>query len=181
MEFDQPVISYTDNFIDAPVGSAVPTGWYDRVRHAWTPGPDGLVVRIVAVGGGVATLDIDSESGGDPGAETLAELAAGFGITEAEVTAELTRLGGLYPAGAGREFWRVKIEHFTPWDFNWPYGPPVNPRPKLPPLQPFIEDPKYVRKDPCAQAGSIVECETRVLGEEIPIRSEEHTSELQSH
>ena len=94
VEFDQPVISYTDNFIDAPVGSAVPTGWYDRVRHAWTPGPDGLVVRIVAVGGGVATLDIDSESGGDPGAETLAELAAGFGITEAEVTAELTRLGG---------------------------------------------------------------------------------------
>ncbi len=30
VNFDKPLINYTENFIGAPVGSAVPTGYYDR-------------------------------------------------------------------------------------------------------------------------------------------------------
>ena len=35
VNFDKPLINYTENFIGAPVGSAVPTGYYDRETAEW--------------------------------------------------------------------------------------------------------------------------------------------------
>ena len=38
---------------------------------------------------------------------------------------------------AGQTLWRVPMTHFSPWDCNWPYGPPPpnppGPAPGLPP------------------------------------------------
>ena len=57
--------------------------------------------------------------------------------------------------------------HLTPYDCNWPYGPPDdavppngdNPNPKG-------GDPE---DDPCTGDGSIIECQNQILGERIPI------------
>ena len=64
----------------------------------------------------------------------------------------------------GQELWRVLITHFTPWDHNWPYGPPPGAKP--PKLKEFEwKDPN----DPCQQQGSAIGCETQTLGESIPV------------
>ena len=56
------------------------------------------------------------------------------------------------------------ITHFTPWDHNWPYGPPPGAKP--PKLKEFEwKDPN----DPCQQQGSAIGCETQTLGESIPV------------
>ena len=65
---------------------------------------------------------------------------------------------------AGTELWRIPIMHFTPWDHNWPYGPPPGAQP--PKLKDFVwKDPN----DPCNQQGSIIACESQNLGEEIAV------------
>ena len=75
---------------------------------------------------------------------------------------ERTQLASLYDAG--QELWRVVITHFTPWDHNWPYGPPPGAKP--PQLKEFEwKDPN----DPCQQKGSAIGCETQTLGESIPL------------
>src|SRR5690606_29523834 len=109
------------------------------------------------------------------------------------------------------ELWRVETPHFSPWDLNWGVQPPED-----------AESCSGCGVDPpleCSSTehGSIIECETQVLGERVPVagtgltlnwrssrvvggpsyrlkvklsndddgpesllRSEEHTSELQS-
>src|SRR5205085_10367592 len=42
--FNQPVISYEENFLGFPVGLSVPTGYYDRVSGRWVPSASGRVV-----------------------------------------------------------------------------------------------------------------------------------------
>ena len=88
-------------------------------------------------------------------AATLAVLA----ISEAE----RQHLASLYQPG--QSFWRVPITHFTPWDCNWPAGPP-----------PFAESPRQPEPrrntpldDPACQGGSIIECQNQVLGEVVGI------------
>ena len=59
----------------------------------------------------------------------------------------------------------TSIPHFTPWDHNWPYGPPTDATPpQVPDLQ--RDD---LTDNPTCSAGSIVECENQVLGEAIPL------------
>jgi hypothetical protein len=63
----------------------------------------------------MAELDLDG-SGMPADASALSEL----GVTDAE----RLRLAALY--SVGQELWRVPIPHFSPWDCNWPYGPPAD-------------------------------------------------------
>ena len=140
--FAKPVINYADNFIGAPVGSPVPTAWYDRDRGEWVPSRNGRVVKVVSEAGGLAELDG----------------ATGLAITDDE----RRKLAELYDAP--QELWRVPIEHFTPWDHNWPYGPPQGA--EAPKLKEFEwKDPN----DPCNRQGSVIACEAQTLGEEIPL------------
>ena len=37
VRFDKPVATYTDNFLEFPVGTPVPTGYYDRAQARWIP------------------------------------------------------------------------------------------------------------------------------------------------
>ncbi|MEZ4664872.1 MAG: hypothetical protein R2911_45660 [Caldilineaceae bacterium] len=80
VQFDKPVINYVENFLGFPAGAAVPTGYYDRGRSAWTPADNGRVIHILSINGGVAALDVDG-SGQAAGPAQLAEL----GIDEAEL------------------------------------------------------------------------------------------------
>ncbi|MCB9156476.1 MAG: hypothetical protein H6645_05105 [Caldilineaceae bacterium] len=154
VQFDKPIINYVENFLDFPVGTAVPTGYYDRGRGAWTPSQNGRVIRVLSVNGGAALLDVDG-SGQAASADKLAEL--GIDAAEQRTIAELY--------SAGQSLWRVPIPHFTPWDHNWPYGPPPDAGPPPPPAPPgpSPDEPN------CERGGSIIECETRELGEQVDI------------
>ncbi len=154
VRFDRPVIAYVENFLDFPVGGAVPAGWYDRERAAWIPAPNGRVVRVLSVIAGLAELDLDG-SGHPASAEALAEMAIG--------DAELRALAELYPAGQG--LWRVPVDHFTPWDFNWPYGPPADARP--PGMPAPVADER--EDDPDCRRGSVIECQNQTLRATLPV------------
>ena len=120
--FTKPAISYNENFLGFPVGTTVPAGHYDPGAGLWAPDDNGRVVKILGVSGGLASLDVD----GNNLPATQQELDA-LGITNAE----LQQLAALYTTG--QTLWRVPTSHFTPWDMNWPYGPPTDTiHPKLP-------------------------------------------------
>ena len=134
VQFSQPLLNYVDNFLRFPVGMAVPTGYYDRGKGQWIPSPNGRVIRIAAIDQGVATVD-----------------SVGTGALPALVlsTAERQQLAQLYTVG--KELWRVPIPHFTPWDHNWPYGPPTD---ATPPQVPDLQRRQHRRvREPGARRG----------------------------
>jgi RHS repeat-associated protein len=152
VNFSQPLPVYVENFIGAPVGSAVPAGYYDRDKGQWIASANGRVIKVVAVSGGVATIDITGDG--------VADDASSLGVTGDE----LARIGTLYVAG--EELWRVGIQHFTPWDLNWPYGPPADSIP--PPDDPLPENDPTL-ENPSEECGSIIKCETQALSETLGI------------
>jgi RHS repeat-associated protein len=116
VEFSQPVWFYVENFLNFEAGIDVPSGFFNRDKGQWEAGPSGRVIKIVSITAGspdIAELDVDGDGNADSGA-TLTALS----ITDAE----RQQLAAKYAAGAS--LWRVPIPHFSPWDCNWPYGPP---------------------------------------------------------
>jgi hypothetical protein len=79
VQFDHPVISYTQNLLNFPVGQAVPTGYYNRTTGQWKASQNGVVIQILSVTNGLADLAVDG-SGQAAGAAALAAL----GISDAE-------------------------------------------------------------------------------------------------
>jgi RHS repeat-associated protein len=154
VSFSQPVIQYVENFLNFPVGGIVPAGYYDRDKAAWIPSDNGKVIKILSISGGIAELDTD----GDGNLDTAIQLAA-LGIT----ATEQAQLASHYASNVS--LWRVPVKHFTPWDYNWPYGPPQDAEnPEQP--EPEKDNPE---KDPCKEAGSIIECQNQILGEKVNI------------
>lgn len=165
VEFNQPVPFYVDNFLGFPVGAAVPLGYYDYEAAKWLGAPDGRVIGILGEENGLALVDID----GDDEADDDAALAA-LGID----AGERARLADLYTAGDS--IWRAPITHFTPWDLNWPYGPPpdaVPPRMSAPADEDAIEG-------SCEASGSIIDCHNRTLGERLPVAGTPYTLNYRS-
>ncbi|MBJ7470981.1 MAG: hypothetical protein JHD16_06740 [Solirubrobacteraceae bacterium] len=159
VDFDRPVLNYLENFTGAPVGGVVPTGYYDRADGQWKAGPNGKVLKVVSKTGGIAGIDVTGDGAADTG-EALTKL----GITDDERRAVAARYD------VGEELWRVPLDHFTPWDHNWPYGPPPGAKP--PKLKEFEwQDPN----DPCKAKGSVIGCETQTLGEAIPLVGTDQT------
>lgn len=153
VEFSKPVVHYTENFLGFPTGMAVPVGWYDADAGAWKPAKNGRVIAVLSVDAGRAVLDV---TGG--GAPATAKELASLGI-DAD---ELERLAGLYAPGAS--LWRVRVDHFTPWDHNWPYGPPDNA------TAPDVPPPGPPRCKPCEEEGrSVLEIQTQVATEAVSI------------
>ncbi len=159
VRFNQPVVNYLENFIGFPVGMRVPAASYDRGRGLWVPMDDGLVVGLLAGGGGLADLDVDG-SGMPAGAGALAAL----GVTDAE----RSQLAILYAPGTA--LWRIPVPHFSQFDWNWSYGlaPGANP-PRGKPVDPNDPDRKVPGNDPCKGNGSIIGCYDQTLGERVPV------------
>ena len=159
VDFDQPIPVYVDNFLGFPVGEPVPAGWYDAERSAWIPADDGRIIGIVSVTDGVAAVDIDGDGAADDGARLTA-----LGITEKEQR----RLAELYPAG--KSLWRIPVEHFTPWDFNWPVQPPPDAEPPPEEAPPESETDDIPDSDDSTHcSGCIIDVQSQVLGEDIPL------------
>ncbi len=154
VRFDRPVIQYVDNFLNFPVGGIVPVGYYDRDKGVWIPSQNGKIIMIIGVTGGLADIDTD----GDGGVDNAAVLSA-LGVTDEE----RAMLRSLYTPG--KSLWRVPITHFSPWDCNWPYGPPWDA------VSPNQGQPKRHVPTQCPNTmdGSIIECEDQVLGESTAV------------
>jgi YD repeat-containing protein len=157
VELSQPAYLYVENFLAFPVGEVVPAGWYDRQVAAWVASDNGRVIEVVGVdGAGRAEVDLDGDGAAESGVE-LAEL----GFTDGE----RVELAGLYAPGT--QLWRIPIPHLTPWDCNWPYVPPEDA--ELPPEDDPSQDEGRDEDDPDCTDGSIIECQTQVFGEELPV------------
>lgn len=161
--FDRPLPLYVENFLGFPVGGIVPIGYYDRQQALWVPTPNGRVVKVLGISGGMAELDVDG-SGTAAAPEALAEL----GI-DAD---ELVSLAELYVPGTS--LWRAPVPHFTPWDCNWPFGPPLDAQDPPDPLgdeelTDSEDDDASEEEDPDCTAGSIIECQNQTLRERLAL------------
>jgi RHS repeat-associated protein len=166
VQFNQPVAVYTDNFLDIPVGTGVPLGYYDEVKAEWTPERDGRVVKIVSIVGGKAELDVDGDGQADSGAALSA-----LGITDEERAA----LAGVY--GPGKELSRIQLTHFSPLDLNYAAAPPEDAEPPhLPAPKPKPhKDPKDPLPPCKEETGSAVDCDAQALREQLPIAGTPYT------
>jgi len=134
------------------VGGIVPSGYYDRQRGEWVPSQNGQIIKILSITGGLADLDTDGDG--------IADSGGTLGITDAE----RQQLALNYTVD--QSLWRVPITHFTPWDHNWPYGPPDDA--EIPDVPDPDED-SPTTDDPDCQGGSIIECQSQTLRQAIPI------------
>ena len=154
----QPIPLTIENFLGFPVGSRVPVGYYDADHGRWVAYPDGRVIGVLG------DLDLDGAAELDltgAGAAADAAALAALGVSDAE-RATLLQLHE-----PGTSLWRVQLDHFSTWDCNWPYGPEAGAsRPSQPP--PRRKDPPK-SNDPCDEAGSVIECETQTLIEQVQI------------
>lgn len=154
--FSQPVYVYVDNFLDFPVGDTVPNGTYDRDTGAWVQHREpegaplnGIVVQFVDIKDGYMEVD----TGG-----------VDVGLTDDERYQLAQRYSD--PQDIGKTFWRMPVLHFSAWDFNLGWTPPLN---AGQPPDPREDDREGLSPDSCVMNGSTIECESSVLGEEIPI------------
>ncbi|MBZ4417792.1 PA14 domain-containing protein [Myxococcus sp. RHSTA-1-4] len=165
VSFSQPVYFYLENFLAFPVGTDVPTGYYDRQVGAWKADEDGRVIKVVSITNGRADVDVTGDGLADTGAP-LSDLGLG--------DEERQRLATLYSPGSS--LWRVPLTHLTPWDCNWPFGFPddaIGP----PDEAPLADEPE---PEPCKTSGSVIECENQTLGEVLPVAGTPYTLHYQS-
>ena len=83
----------------------------------------------------------------------------GLGITDEE----LGKLASLYEVG--QTLWRVPVEHLTPWDYNWPFGPP----PGAGPPAGGGGGPGPPTPSPDCEGGSIIDCQNQTLHEHLDV------------
>ena len=165
VNFSKPVITYVENFLNFPVGGIVPVGYYDRSKAAWIPSDNGKVIKILSITAGMADLDTN----GDGIADDAATLTA-LGVTDAE----REKLATLYLPN--QSLWRVPITHFSPWDCNWPFGPPLGALS----FNLLIPDSDEKEDDPDCEDGSIIECQNQVLGQRINVTGAPYTMNYRS-
>ena len=112
LTFSQSLPFYLENFLGLPVGTSLPSGSYSPSVGAWVPSGNGIVLEVLSVSGGSASLDVNGDGVADTGS-TL----AGIGITSFEQQA----LASLYTAG--ETLWRVPVGHFTGYAVSPGNGP----------------------------------------------------------
>ena len=153
VRFSKPVAFYIENFLGFPVGTAVPVGYYDRDRSAWIAQANGIALRVVAVAGGRATVDLNGDGAADD--------PSSIGVS----AEELQQLAGLYQPG--QSLWRITTDHFTVVDLNFPatVDPPGVATP------PTSEPPQHSPSvdTPTTRCGSTIDCHNQIYGESIPI------------
>ena len=154
VDFDREIPFYIENFLEFPIGETVPVGYYDRQQGAWISSNNGLVLKILSIINDLADIDIDGDD--------IADDVLALGITDEE----RMKLAELY--SANQELWRVGLTHFTPWDYNWPYGPPDDAKPP-PNEEPIVEPRETPSEDGNDCSGCTINAQNQILGEDLPI------------
>jgi YD repeat-containing protein len=161
VEFDRPVSVYLDNYRNLPIGLDVLTGFLDRSRGSWIPSDAGRIIKVLGNDAGFAVLDGDGD--GEPDSpSTLAAL--GISDEERQVIAS--------SRDTGSSFWRVRVSHFSGFTCTFGMTEPGcgegGPCPTdLSPDRPYVDH----SDTDCNSAvgGSIIECESQVLRESLPV------------
>lgn len=166
VRFDRPVPYYLENFLDVPVGTVIPVGYFDAEQRRWVAAPNGRAIRLLSVSGSLAELDLDGT-----GAPASASALAALGITDLE----RETLASLYTVG--QELWRVPLDHLTPEDYNFAPWNPSAQAPQRPPARDGDDGKK--NKDSCSD-GSIIECTNQILGESLGIAGSPFTLSYRS-
>ncbi|MBA6328246.1 hypothetical protein H4J46_09895 [Colwellia sp. MB02u-6] len=169
VNFNQEIPVYVDNFLEFPTGEVVPLGWYDYNLSAWIPSKNGRIVEILSITNGLADLDV--EGNGDIAKQVaLDELGIGEN--------ELRQLASTFTTG--KALWRMPITHFTPWDGNWPHALPAD---AIEPIDKVPESTdEYVPEDDEEEEcdGCIINAQSQVLGEILPITGSSISMHYQS-
>lgn len=160
VRFRKPVVLWVENFLGFPVGSAVPVGYYDRDQGLWVPSANGRVVRLLDTNGDGIADAIDATGTGQP-----ADLNGNGSFAD-----EATGLSDPSTYRPGSTFWRVEVAHFSPWDCNWPFGPPPDATPPNPDSGPDTDSDPVDKDDTCkTPGGSYAEDRSRTVHEDILI------------
>lgn len=159
VKFDKPVVSWVDNFLGFDVGEAVPVGYYDRDRGVWVPSDNGVVVKLLDTDsdGVVDALDLT----GDGAPDDLDE--------DGSFDDEVQGLSDPAQYAPGDTYWRFSVTHFTPWDCNWPYGPPEDGTVSNAEADPNADQQKKEEKDCKTKTNSFIEDRSRIYHEDIAI------------
>jgi hypothetical protein len=167
VSFNQALPYYVENFPGFPVGTIVPVGSYDETKGVWRGEQNGVVIKVLATGGGTASVDVTGDNVADSGPALTS-----LGITPAE----LVQLASLYTAGT--TLWRAQLSHFTSYDLNFPArvaagaGAPNPPPPSGgPPTPDGCETPN---------AASTVQCSDQSMSEDIAIAGTPYSLHYQS-
>jgi len=156
VRFSEPTYFYLENFLGFPVGTNVPSGYYERQRGCWVPSENGWVIDVLGETDGRVDLDI---TGDGEFTQDDTDAYGLIGITDAE----REKLATLYDPG--QSLWRVPITHFTPWDLNWGFGAPGGaefPDENTPDGDNPLPEPDF-------QCASVIEVQNQFLGESIPV------------
>lgn len=167
VQFSQPVSFYVENFLHLPVGVLIPLGAYDPGTTTWTPEPDGRVIKIASVTGGLADLIVD----------TTRQVAGATALTALGISdSERAELAVLYPVG--QELWRTRHTHFSVHDWNFPFTFPN------PSWFPYLHLDRLVKPfecKSCKSGGSVIDVENRTLGEALPVTGTPFTLHYESN
>ena len=155
--FEKPVIVYVDNFLGFNVGEIVPVGYYDRDRAVWVPSDNGVVVKLLDTNGDGIVDALDKTGDNQP--DDL--------NNNGSYNDEATGLDNPNQYKPNSTYWRVNISHFTPWDCNWPYGPPEDAIEPNPEGEPSLDEQQDEDDTDCT--GSYCERRSRVFHEDVPI------------
>ncbi|MBT7698039.1 MAG: sugar-binding protein [Desulfobacterales bacterium] len=156
VQFDKPVIMYVDNFLDFQVGGIVPVGYYYRDKGQWVASENGVIVELLDTDSDGIVDALDSTDDGNP--NDLND----NGVFSDEVTG----LGDSDVYAPGSRYWRVSVRHFTPFDLNWPYGPPEDAEYPDPEIEPDTDSDDPV----CFGKGTLVHISNGLIPiEEISI------------
>jgi RHS repeat-associated protein len=165
VKFQKPVITWVDNFLGFPVGMAVPVGTYDRDRGVWVPELNGRVVKLLDTNGDGIVDALDANGDGQP--DDL--------NTNGSFSDEVTGLNNPQQYQPAATFWRFAATHFTPWDGNWPYGPPPGATGPNPAGEAEADQQKDEEEDCQNPSSSLVEERSRIFHEDISIPGTDFT------
>ena len=161
VQFSRTVPVYVDNFLNVAPGTPVPSGYYDPKTGAWKASLDGIAVKLLGVQASTDLAQLDLDGSGTPATATL---LATYGIDDAELVA----IGKTF--APGHSFWRMPVNHFTYWDFNFGYNPQAGYL-LPPPPQPKPHPPTTQRDsgDDHTCQGCEIDAENQRVGETIPV------------
>ncbi|MCI5163167.1 MAG: hypothetical protein D3917_14345, partial [Candidatus Electrothrix sp. AX5] len=159
VRFEKPVILWVDNFLGFDVGDAVPVGYYDRDRGVWVPSENGVVVKLLDTDSDGVVDALDADGDGQPNDLN----------NDGSFADEVTGLEDSSRYAPGATFWRTAVTHFTPWDCNWPYGPPGDATGPNGTGGPDAESADDKNPDNTDCNGSYIKKRGRIVHEDIPI------------
>jgi RHS repeat-associated protein len=159
VRFEKPVIAWVNNFLGFEVGEIVPSGSYDRDKGVWVPIDNGRVVKLLDTNNDGISDSLDAD--GDGLADDL--------NSDGAYADELAGLDDAALYAPGMTFWRMPLNHFSPKDFNMPFGTPRDAeRPNAAGI--VAADRQLPGAEDCKRSnGSFVEERSRIMHEDIPI------------